>query len=69
MNAKRKDNADFPVHLSISEIRYQKEHKFVALARDMSAQKAAEREARQNREQLAHVERLNTLGEMATALR
>lgn len=68
LNAKRKDNSIFPIHLSISEMRFQNEPKFVALVRDMSAQKAAEREARQNREQLAHVERLNTLGEMATGI-
>ncbi len=69
-----KDGSVFPVHLSVSEVLSQtngdkkNERKFVGLFRDLTAQRAAEQEAREQREQLAHVDRLNTLGEMATGI-
>ena len=66
--AQRKDGSDFPIHLSVSEVRSRRERKFVGLIRDISRQRAAETEARQHREQLAHMDRLNMLGEMATGI-
>ena len=42
--------------------------KYVILIRDLTARRAAEQEAREQRELLAHVDRLNTLGEMAAAI-
>lgn len=68
LNAQRKDGAVFPIHLSVSEIHAQKTRMFVGLIRDISQQRDAEDEARQQREKLAHVDRLNTLGEMATSI-
>lgn len=65
---KCKDNSVFPIHLSVGEVLDQTERRFVTLIRDKSTQKAAEREAKQHRDQLAHVERLNTFGEMATGI-
>lgn len=64
----RKDGSAFPIHLSISEIHTRTERKFVGLIRDISEQRAAENEAREHRENLAHVDRLNMLGEMATGI-
>jgi len=66
--AQRKDGSVFPIHLSISEVRNRSERRFVGLIRDISEQRAAENEARQHRENLAHVDRLNMLGEMATGI-
>jgi len=66
--AQRKDGTDFPIHLSVSEVRNRRERKFVGLVRDISRQRAAETEARQHREQLAHMDRLDMLGEMATGI-
>ncbi|MCH8099011.1 MAG: PAS domain S-box protein [Proteobacteria bacterium] len=66
--AQRKDGTDFPIHLAVSEVRNRRERKFVGLIRDISRQHAAENEARQHREQLAHVDRLYMLGEMATGI-
>lgn len=66
--ALRKDGTTFPIYFSISEIVTQGELKIVGLIRDVSEQRAAESEARQHREHLAHVDRLNTLGEMATGI-
>lgn len=68
VTGKRKDGSEFPIHLSISEILNQSERKYVGLIRDLSVQRAAEKEVREQREQLAHVDRLNTLGEMATVI-
>jgi two-component system, LuxR family, sensor kinase FixL len=66
--AKRKDGSDFPIYLSVSEVRNRRGRKFVGLIRDISRQRAAEAEARQHREQLAHMDRLDTLGEMASGI-
>ena len=66
--ALRKDGSVFPIHLSISEVHARSERIFVGLIRDLSEQRAAENEARQHRENLAHVDRLNMLGEMATGI-
>ncbi len=64
----RKDGSRFPYEKSINEIEHQSEQKLVFLIRDMSSQKASEQEARELREELAHAERLHTLGEMASGL-
>tara|TARA_R110002096_G_scaffold105855_4_gene232892 strand:+ start:19004 stop:20515 length:1512 start_codon:yes stop_codon:yes gene_type:complete len=68
VRARRKDGTIFPIHLSVSEVALHPERKFVGLIRDMSRQHAAERAAREHLEQLAHVDRLNMLGEMATGI-
>ncbi|MBT8400537.1 MAG: PAS domain S-box protein, partial [Rhodothermia bacterium] len=68
VTAMRKDGATFPIYLSISEVHGHPERKFVGLIRDISDQRAAENEAREHRENLAHVDRLNMLGEMATGI-
>jgi len=67
-SAQRREGGVFPVHLSVSEIRNRKERKFVGLIRDISRQRAAEDEARQHRDLLAHTDRVNMLGEMATGI-
>ena len=68
VSAQRKDGSVFPIHLSVSEVCTREERKFVGLIRDISRERAAENEARQHREQLAHVDRLNMLGEMAAGI-
>lgn len=64
----RQDGTIFPLHLALSHIPRSPERRFVVLIRDLSHQREAERMLREQREQLAHVDRLNTLGEMATAI-
>lgn len=68
VKAQRKDGSIFPIQLSISEIQQQSTRKFVGLIRDLSEEHAAEDEARQRREQLAHVDRLHLLGEMTAGI-
>ncbi|MCB1755791.1 MAG: PAS domain S-box protein [Gammaproteobacteria bacterium] len=64
----RSDRSEFPAMLSVSEIEHQSARKFVCVIRDISLQRAAEHEASVHREQLAHVDRLNMLGEMASGI-
>jgi two-component system sensor kinase FixL len=68
LNARRVDSLIFPVHVLISEIEHEAEEKYVMLIRDLTSQKAAEKEAQEQRELLAHVDRINTLGEMAAGI-
>lgn len=68
VRAQRKDGSTFPIHLSVSEVNYHPHRKFVGLIRDMSIQREAERTEREHVEQLAHVDRLNMLGEMAAGI-
>jgi two-component system sensor kinase FixL len=66
--ARHQDGTEFPVALSIGEARLGDERRFVGLIRDLTAQKAAEAEALRQREQMNHVSRLTTMGEMAAAM-
>ncbi len=66
--AKRKDGVVFPIQLSVSEFVTKDERKFVGLIRDLTKQQLAEQEASLHRERLAHVGRVNMLGEMATGI-
>ncbi len=68
LNGCKNDGSEFPLHLSMSEIQDNQEQKYVLLIRDLTNQRAAEKEAREQRELLAHVDRLNTLGEMAAGM-
>lgn len=65
---KRKDGTLFSTEVSVNLIAHQGASKIVMDIRDMTKQRQAEREAQINREQLAHADRLNTLGEMATTI-
>jgi two-component system sensor kinase FixL len=66
--ARQRDGQTFPVALSIGEANVGDEQRFVGLVRDLREQRRTEEEALQHREQLAHVGRLTTVGEMAAAM-
>lgn len=68
VKALRKDGSIFPIDLSVGEVRGGDDPQFVGIIRDISARKAAELEAREQRERLAHVTRLSTMGEMAAGI-
>lgn len=68
LNGIRKNGPEFPIHLSISEIQTESKPKYVLLIRDLTSQRDAEKEVREQREVLAHIDRLNTLGEMAAGI-
>ena len=68
LNGYRALNTEFPIHLSINQVTTTEDQKYVILIRDLTEQRAAEKEAREQHDVLAHFERLNTLGEMATGI-
>ncbi len=68
LTGKRKDGTVFPIQLSISAFQGRHGRRFVGLLRDLSVQRAAEQEARLHRGRLAHIDRVNILGEMATGI-
>ena len=68
LTGKRKDGTVFPIHISISAFQGRHGRRFVGLLRDLTVQRAAEQEARLHRGRLAHIDRVNILGEMATGI-
>ena len=68
IEAVKTDRSEFPSHLTINQIQKRPTEKYIVLFRDLTPQKAVEQEAREQRELLAHVDRLNTLGEMAAGI-
>jgi len=70
-----KNGSQFPIELSITEINVDDEKSFVGIVRDISERKKAqeklelrEQELQQIRDRMAHMDRLNVLGEMATGI-
>ena len=68
LNGCDKYDNEFPIVLSMREILDVGEKKYVILIRNLSEQRRAEKEVREQRDMLAHVDRLNTLGEMAAGI-
>jgi two-component system sensor kinase FixL len=66
--ALRKDGSMFPIHLSVNEIQSNEDTMFVGLIRDITLQRMAADQTRKHIEQMAHAERLNSLGEMAAGI-
>lgn len=66
----RKDGTSFPVEYSSTPIRDEQNEVMgaVVVFRDISVQKKAREEARQYQQELAHVARLSTMGEMASGM-
>ncbi len=68
LNGSDRRDTIFPIMLSMRGIIDQELQKYVILIRDLTEQRQAEREVREQRDLLAHVDRLNTLGEMAAGI-
>lgn len=68
LNGYQAQDVEFPIHLSINQVNTGPDYNFVVLIRDLTEQRAAEKEVREQHDVLAHLERLNTLGEMATGI-
>jgi two-component system, LuxR family, sensor kinase FixL len=68
LNGCDKYDNEFPIVLSMREILDVGKKKYVILIRDLTEQRRAEKEVREQRDMLAHVDRLNTLGEMAAGI-
>jgi two-component system sensor kinase FixL len=65
---RRKDGSTFPVDLSVSEVRVGPRRIFTGIIRDITQRKAMEDQARERQAQVAHLERVTTIGQMATGL-
>jgi two-component system sensor kinase FixL len=75
VSARRKDGTEFPIDLAVSEVVGGGEHEFTGVIKDLTEQKRTlaelqerEAEARYHREQLTHLTRISTLGEMAAGI-
>src|SRR5260221_309923 len=66
--ARRKDGTEFPVEIGSSPIQSQEGTQVLNVIVDISERKQAEAEARQHREELAHLSRVAIMGEMAGSL-
>jgi two-component system sensor kinase FixL len=65
---RRKDRSTFPVDLSVSEVLVGGRRLFTGIVRDITARKSAEGRARDQQNELAHMERVRTMGQMASGL-
>lgn len=69
VTAQRKDGSCFPIDLSVGEIAdHAGPARFVGIIRDLTERKVVEQEIVEQRERLAHLTRLGTIGEMTTAI-
>ncbi len=68
VEARGKDGGNIPVDLAVSEVSLVGRRLFTGILRDASERKLAEKKLDEHRTELAHVLRLNTMGEMATGL-
>jgi two-component system sensor kinase FixL len=64
----RQSGGEFPITLFINKVDAALDSRYVILIRDLTRQQARDLQLREQRELLAHVDRLNTLGEMAAAI-
>ncbi len=75
VSARRSDGSEFPVELAVGEIRDRDQVGFVGFLRDLSERNALQEELRarnaeieRQRDMLAHANRMDTLGQMATGI-
>ena len=68
INGQKQSGEEFPITLSVNKIDATIHGRYVILVRDLTRQHARDLQLREQRELLAHVDRLNTLGEMAAAI-
>jgi len=68
INGCDKSKREFPMVLSMHEIHDEQVQNLVLLIRDLTDQRAAEKEVRVQRDMLTHVDRLNTQGEMVAGI-
>jgi len=68
LEACARDGRRIPIHLSVSEIRLEGARRFTGFVRDLSEQRATLEVLAEQRERLAHVGRLSTMGEMVASI-
>ncbi len=65
---RRSDGTEFPIHLTISEVRLEQRVLFTGMIEDISARVEAEQRVQELQDELIHVARLSAMGELASAL-
>jgi two-component system, LuxR family, sensor kinase FixL len=65
---RRKDGTEFPLEIGLSPVQGQDGKQFLAVIVDITARKEAEAETLRQRNQLAHVTRVTTMGQLASSL-
>lgn len=65
---RRKDGSVYPISVHLQLGQYGSAPSFIAIILDATEQEESKRKERQNRDQLTHVARLSTLGEMAAGI-
>ena len=68
LTAVSKHGREFPIYLAISEISTNEHRFFAGIIRDLSEQKEAQSALLEQRDRLAHVGRLSTMGEMTASI-
>ncbi|MEM7750719.1 MAG: PAS domain S-box protein [Pseudomonadota bacterium] len=65
---RRRDGTEFPLHLTISEVRLEQRVLFTGMVEDISVRVEAEQRVQELQDELIHVARLSAMGELASAL-
>lgn len=68
VTGRRKDGSTFPMDLAVGEVQLSGKRLFTAAVRDATDRKRAEKEAKRRLDELAHVGRVASMGEMASGL-
>lgn len=68
VKARKKNGDTFPIDLSVGEVKNASHKQFVGIIRDITDKVQARNDAIEQRERLAHVTRLSTMGEMAAGI-
>jgi two-component system sensor kinase FixL len=68
VTGRKRDGAEFPMHLSVGEIRQGDGSRFVGIVRDLSEMRATREQVRHLEEQLLHADRLVILGELTAGI-
>lgn len=64
----RKDGTTFPLELSVGEVAVSGQRVFTGIIRDITDRKQAEQEARRRQDELAHLTRVHSMGDLAAGL-
>ena len=68
LEAVDRDGKRIPIHLSVSEVESESGRRFTGIVRELSEQQAARQALAEQREKLAHVGRLSSMGEMTASI-
>ena len=68
LTAKHRDGHNIPIYLAVSEVAAGGHRRFTGIIRDLTEQHAVREALAEQREKLAHVGRLSTMGEMTASI-